>query len=174
MFALVGTGESSSALTDPWEERDSLPKWLSNHLDVSNFLASSSSSKSNGFLVNTSLRAGKFSPGKPGRANEFVFPKVLFIYLSKKKKRRYWNACGNEWFAWPWATAVSNLLFVLPRSSPRRSAFHGRSFRHPRYNRPRPRPSVLRTSASSPSFSPTRRRRSRRSPPLPHPAPRRR
>lgn len=86
MFALVGTGESSSALTDPWEERDSLPKWLSNHLDVSNFLASSSSSKSNGFLVNTSLRAGKFSPGKPGRANEFVFPKVLFIYLSKKKK----------------------------------------------------------------------------------------
>lgn len=98
----------------------------------------------------------------------------LFIYLSKKKKRRYWNACGNEWFAWPWATAVSNLLFVLPRSSPRRSAFHGRSFRHPRYNRPRPRPSVLRTSASSPSFSPTRRRRSRRSPPLPHPAPRRR
>lgn len=92
----------------------------------------------------------------------------------RRKEEDYWNACGNEWFAWPWVTAVSNLLFVLPRSSQRRSAFHGRSSRHPRCNRPRPRPSFLRTSASSPSFSPTRRHRSRRSAPHPHPAPRRR
>lgn len=86
MFALVGTGESSNALTDPWEERDSLPKWLSNHLDVSNFLASSSSSKSNGFLVNTSLRAGKFSPGKPGERGELAI--ILFVYSVEVKEKK--------------------------------------------------------------------------------------
>lgn len=36
---------------------DSLPKWLSSHLDVSNLRVSSSASKSKGFLVNASVRS---------------------------------------------------------------------------------------------------------------------
>jgi len=72
---LVKTGEGAYC-------EDSLPKWLSSHLEVSSFLVSSSSSKSSGFWVRASFLSGVGSPKPPQeRQTATLWIKDIFNYI---------------------------------------------------------------------------------------------